>query len=214
MCIKPTWFDSSNHFSHLLKENIYSNYGKIKSIRLIIGIIFISLVGIVGVFSITKYLNKKNTLPEHIIKHQKIEKESADLTVYDLNKRTIKLSSFKNKIVIINFWSTWCAPCIEELPSLNKLAGYYPENLVILAVSNEQTDNIKNFLMAFPQFHSNFIPANIGRMQMQTIFNVRAFPETYILDKNGQLIEKIIGPRQWDSKEWTEKIKELIELPL
>ena len=111
---------------------------------------------------------------------------------------------------MINFWATWCAPCVEELPSLNDLAKNYPEKLVILAVSNERTDNIKNFLMAFPEFQNNFIPANIGRSQMLATFDVRAFPETYILDKRGQLIQKITGPQKWDSKEWKDKIKILI----
>lgn len=112
--------------------------------------------------------------------------------------------------MLINFWATWCAPCIEELPSLNTLAEHYPKDLVVLAVSNESTDNIKNFLMAFPNFHPNFIPANIGRSQMLATFSVQAFPETYILNKKGQLVQKIIGPQKWDSQEWKDKIKTLI----
>ena len=111
---------------------------------------------------------------------------------------------------MINFWATWCAPCIEELPSLNELAKYYPKDLVILAVSNENTDDIKNFLMAFSNFHSNFIPANVGKDKMLATFSVRAFPETYILGKKGQFIEKIIGPQKWDSEEWKNKIKTFI----
>ncbi|MDE0118704.1 MAG: TlpA disulfide reductase family protein [Bdellovibrionales bacterium] len=181
--------------------------------RVVTGIILINLIGGIGLFTIIKYLNKKQNLPEHVIKKQKIETQNTEFTVYDLNTKPLTLSSLKNKIVLINFWATWCAPCIKELPSLNKLAEYYPKDLVILAVSNEPTDNIKNFLMAFPQFHANFIPANVGKKQMQATFSVQAFPETYILDKNGKLVEKIIGPRKWDSPEWKHKIKKLSETP-
>ncbi len=181
--------------------------------RTVTGIILISLIGGTGLFTIIKYVSKKQNLPEHVIKKQKIEMQSTEFTVYDLNTQPITLSSFKNKVVLINFWATWCAPCVTELPSLNKLAGYYPKNLVILAVSNEKTDNIKNFLMAFPQFHANFIPANVGKEQMQATFSIQAVPETYILNKKGKLVEKIIGPRQWDSLEWKNKIKKLTETP-
>ena len=178
--------------------------------RFTLGILGIVLTAFFGIFFIYQYLQKKNNLPEHIQKNQKIKKDSADFTVYDLSKKSISLSSLKEKVVLINFWATWCAPCIEELPSLNNLAEHYPKDLVILAVSNESTDDIKNFLMAFPDFHSNFIPANIGRPEMLTTFSVRAFPETYILNKKGQLVQKIIGPQKWDSQEWKDKIKKLI----
>lgn len=183
-----------------------------KNFQFIIGIISIISISCVGGFFIYQHLQKKNTLPEHIIKNQNIENKNSDFTVYDLNKKSITLSSLLNKIVMINFWATWCAPCIEELPSLNKLAKYYPKDLIILAVSNENTDDIKNFLMSFPDFHSNFIPANVGKDKMLATFSLRAFPETYILGKNGQLIEKIIGPQKWDSEEWKKKIKSFISM--
>ena len=179
-------------------------------IRFIIGLLTIILTSFFGCFLIYQYWQKKTSLPEHIQKNQKISTEKEEFTVYDLNRRSITLNSLMDNVVMINFWATWCAPCVEELPSLNNLAKHFPEKLVILAVSNETTDVIKNFLMAFPDFHPNFIPSNIGRAQMLATFNIRAFPETYILDKNGKLIQKIIGPQKWDSQEWKNKIKKLI----
>jgi len=61
--------------------------------------------------------------------------------------------------------------------------------------------------MAFPDFHPNFIPSNVGKIKMLATFPVRAFPETYILDKKGKLIEKVIGPQKWNSIEWKNKIR-------
>ena len=178
--------------------------------RLTLGISGIILTSFVGSFFIYQYLQKKSSLPDHIQTKQKINTKKADFTIYDLNRKSITLNSLIDNVVMINFWATWCAPCVEELPSLNNLAKYYPKKLVILAVSNERVDDIKNFLMAFPDFHSNFIPANVGRSQMLATFNVRAFPETYILNKKGTLVQKIIGPQKWDSQEWKDKIKSLI----
>ena len=177
--------------------------------RLIIGIT--SVFALTGLFVVYQQQQKKHSLPEHIQKNQKLEKEGIDFTVYDLNTKPVSLSSLKNKVVIINFWATWCAPCVEELPALNKLAGSFPKKLVIWAVSNERTHSIKNFLMAFPDFHPNFIPASVSKSRMLSVFSVRAFPESYILDQQGKLKEKVIGSRKWNSKEWKEKIKLLIQ---
>ena len=161
---------------------------------------------------IWQYQKQKQSLPPHIQKNQNTRKEGGNdfFTVYDLNLKTISLASLKNKVVILNFWATWCAPCIKEIPSLNALAGHFPKKLTILLVSNERTDTIKNFLMIFPNFHSNFIPSNVSKKEMVRTFNVSAFPETYILNKKGQLTQKIIGPEKWDSKIWKQKIQNLI----
>ena len=180
---------------------------KYKKIIGITGTVFILAI---GVFFIYRQAIKNRALPEHIQKNQNIGQEDSDFTVYDLNTRPVALSSFRGKVVMVNFWATWCAPCIEELPALNRLAGIYRKRLIILAVSNERTNDIKNFLMAFPVFNSNLIPANVGRRKMRARFSVRAFPETYILNKQGQLAQKITGPRKWDSEEWKSRIQKLI----
>ena len=179
-----------------------------KHFRIIVGTASVILISFVGIFFIYQYVQKKSSLPEHIQKNQNIE--NSKLEFYDLNTKTITLSSLIGKVVIINFWATWCTPCVEELPSLNNLAEYYPKDLTILAASNERTDDIKNFLMAFPNFHVNFIPTNINRKTMLTHFSIRAFPETYILNKKGQLAQKVIGPQKWDSDKWKKSIKALI----
>ena len=179
--------------------------------RFILCLLGLAILSSVGAFFIYRPWRAKQALPEHIQKNRQMETEGADFTVYDLNTKALSLSSLKGKVLIINFWATWCAPCVEELPSLNKLAESFPKKLIILAVSNERTDSITNFLMAFPVFHSNFIPANVSRKKMLSSFSVQAFPESYILDKTGKLTEKIIGPQKWDSPEWKEKIKQLIQ---
>ncbi len=182
-----------------------------KSTRFLIVIISLLLLLPIGGIFFYRYLQKKNELPEHIQKIQNIKKGDIQLTVYDLNENAIHISSFLDKVLVINLWATWCAPCIEELPSLNNLARTFPDQLVILAISTERTDVIENFLMAFRNLHSNFIPANVDQKTLRKSFTMRAFPETYILDKNGKLSHKILGPQKWDSKKWKQKIKLLVE---
>lgn len=174
----------------------------------ILGIIFISVI---GSFFIYQYIQKEQTLPLYL--QETKNKQSSSFTVYDLNHKLISLDSLKNKVVIINFWATWCAPCIEELPSLNALAKHFSKHIIILAVSNESRDDIYNFLMAFPEFNSNFIPSNVSLSKMKHFFNVQSFPETYILNKQKKIVYKIIGSKKWDSVEWKNKIKKLINTP-
>ena len=179
--------------------------------KVIVGTVAIVVIAIAGVFFIYQYVQTRRALPEHIQKTKKIGESNKEFIVYDLNTNPIALSDFKNKITVVNFWATWCASCVEELGSLNQLGGFFPKELVVLAISNERTDEIKNFLTAFPGLNTNFIPVSVSREKMLSVFPVQALPETYILNKTGQVVEKIIGPRQWDSQKWQEKFKQLIK---
>ena len=170
------------------------------------GFIVISVVIVLGFIRWSWHNPQK--VPEHIQKIQTIEKERVSFTVYSLDEKPILLSSFIGKVVVLNFWATWCAPCVAELSALSRLATLFPNHLVVLAISNESAKEIKDFLKTFSKMH--FIPARVDKKDMLKIFSVRALPETYILDHTGHLVEKIIGPKKWASDEWKNKIKMLI----
>ena len=182
-----------------------------KRFRVILGVGGALWLLLAGAFGIYKYKQSQQALPSHIQKLKDRETKATILSFYDLSLNKISLEKFKGQTVLLNFWATWCAPCVEELPALNQLAKHYPEKLIILALSNERTEEIKNFLMAFPNFYSNFIIGNVGREQMLAHFPVRAFPETYILNQSGQLLQKITGPRKWDSPTWKSNLQKLIK---
>ena len=177
-------------------------------LRLILGVGGAFALFLVGGFSLYWYKQHQKTGPKHVQQLKDREKKPpVHFSFYDLSFNHKSLVDFKGKVVLLNFWATWCAPCVEELPALNKLAKHYPKKLVVLALSNERIHDIKNFLMAFPHFHSNFVIGNISRKKMLKHFPVRAFPETYILSPSGHLRKKIIGPRKWDSSHWKNQIK-------
>jgi len=159
-----------------------------------------------GVFFISLNLQKK----DHTTSVSHKESLNPTFTVYNLNNRFLTLSTYAGKLVFVNFWASWCAPCIEEIPSLNNLTKSFSNQLVVLAVSNETLKDIKMFLKAFPQLSTNFIPSYISRKNMLKSFPVTAFPETYIFNKRGKLIEKVIGPQKWDSTYWKEKVKQWV----
>ena len=177
-----------------------------------------TIVFFVGLFSllfvgggVIYYISKQDTiLPEHIRKMENIPANATQLSFQNLANEKLKLSSFYGKYVLVNFWATWCVPCIKELPALQALAEYFSGELIVLAISNEEIHEIQNFFKSTKNLSSYFIPAQASRSDMLQVFPVQAFPETYLLDRSHQLLKKVIGPQKWDSIEWKKNIKQLM----
>ena len=182
----------------------------LKAFRRILGIGGAFFLLLTGGFGIYWHYQSKKALPVHLQKQKDQEQKPVGFSFYDLSLNKIPLANFKGKLVLLNFWATWCAPCVKELPALNNLAQHYSQRLVIVALSNERTDDIKNFLMAFPNFVPNFIIGNVSQEQMLLYFPVSTFPETYIIGPSGHLQKKIIGPKKWDSPFWKNQIQSFI----
>lgn len=133
-----------------------------------------------------------------------------DFTLQDLEGRTWSLAELKGKVVFINFWATWCAPCISELPSMKNLYNTLPKDqFTMLAIlHNDEPNNAKGFVEKLD------IPLPIlldtdNRVGMQ--YGLTGVPETFILDKKGIIREMHRGPAEWDSAEVIQLIKEYIE---
>lgn len=155
------------------------------------------------------------------IPEQPVEKQTANgpgqgdmaplFTLTGLDGKMYRLEDFRGKIVFLNFWATWCPPCRDEVPDIEQLhwtlAG---KNFQILAVSID-TKGAKavapfaeNMGIAFPLLldAENAVAASYG---------LTGVPETFLIDKNGVILSKIIGPRQWSSAEWRNRLQELSE---
>ena len=128
-----------------------------------------------------------------------------DFTLADTNGKTWTLSELKGQVVFVNFWATWCPPCREEMPAMQRLLDMMPKDkFKMLAVLNR--DTLANAEL-FAEKNNITIPIlndmgnNIGPM-----FSLTGLPETFIVDKQGILREKVIGPAQWDSQEVVQTI--------
>ncbi len=126
-----------------------------------------------------------------------------DFQLPDLNGEIIKLSQFSGKIVFLNFWATWCPPCIEEIPSINELRKRINrDDFVILAVNIDQTgrDNIKEFIKSKGiEFRVLLDPkssVSAGK------YGITGVPETFLIGRDGRIIERYIGPRDWTDEEF------------
>lgn len=122
-----------------------------------------------------------------------------DFTVQDSDHQ-VSLNQFRGQVVIVNFWATWCPPCEQELPSLidmqNRLRG---RGVVVLGVSIDvDGDAYHRFLK---ERSVNFVTVRDPERKVPDMYGTYGWPESYIVDRQGVLRRKIIGPINWDSPE-------------
>ena len=118
-----------------------------------------------------------------------------DFTVHDAD-RTVTLSQFKGQVVVLNFWATWCPPCIEEMPSLVQMQQRMKaKGVTVLAVSVDVDDsNYRRFL----KDHSvNLLSVRDADQKSNNLYGTFKFPETYVIDRNGVVRRKFIGAVDW-----------------
>jgi cytochrome c biogenesis protein CcmG/thiol:disulfide interchange protein DsbE len=118
----------------------------------------------------------------------------------------VQLSKYRGKVVVLNFWATWCAPCIEEIPSLNELQRQMPQ-LVVLGVSVDQDeDAYRQFLN---EHRINFTTIRDGQRHSNALFGTFVFPDTYVIDRKGEIRRKFINAQDWTSPEIVKYLSQL-----
>ena len=121
------------------------------------------------------------------------ERQRADFTLTDLNGKPWTLKGLTGKVVLVNFWATWCQPCRKEMPDLEALYQQFKgDGLVILAISDEDIDKVKPFLatrdITYP------ILLDPGR-KVNTLFHVYGIPNSFVFDRSGKLAAQAIDMR-------------------
>ena len=121
------------------------------------------------------------------------------------------LSDLRGKVVVLNFWATWCKSCEEELPSLNKLQKYIESrNALVLGVSDDDdTQAYEKFLkdkgVIFPTYPDPSVyrdpSTNSPISPIARVYGTTLIPDTYIIDRDGKIARKFYCPQQWDSPE-------------
>jgi peroxiredoxin len=114
--------------------------------------------------------------------------------------RKVSLNQFRGQVVVLNFWATWCPPCVEELPSLMNLQDRLQERgVTVLGVSIDvDGDAYHRFL----KLHNiNFLTVRDPEQKVAGMYGTTGWPETYIIDRQGVLRRKFVGPVDWNSPE-------------
>lgn len=113
-----------------------------------------------------------------------------DFTLIDLDGNEISLSDFNRKVLILNFWATWCPPCREEIPDFVEVYNEYEsKDVQFIGVSNEDISTLKSFVEDYDVSY----PILIDDANIMGKWGISAIPTTFVFDKNGQIIFKNVG---------------------
>jgi thiol-disulfide isomerase/thioredoxin len=131
----------------------------------------------------------------------KVGTTAPDFTVSD-GQKTVQLSQLRGKPVLLNFWATWCPPCVQEVPSLVALQQQMGGKVVVLAVSMDVDED------AYKTFTAKRMPgvltARDPDQKSSKLYGTFAYPESFLIDKDGRIQRKFIGPVEWTSPEMME----------
>jgi peroxiredoxin len=124
----------------------------------------------------------------------------------------ISLAALRGKVVLVNFWATWCAPCEQEMPAMQRLyAQLAPRGFELVAISvDESAEPVQKFrerlALTFP---IGLDPEKEAAQRYQSL----RFPESFLIDREGVLVARYIGERDWDAPEYTGRIARLLDAP-
>ena len=136
----------------------------------------------------------------------RIGSEAPDFTVTD-NNRTVTLSQFKGKPVVLNFWATWCPPCVEEMPSLVQLQERTRDKVTVIAVSLDVDDSA--FQRFLKDHKLNMVTVRDADQKSNSLYGTYKFPETYIIDSKGIIRRKFVGPVNWNDPQIEQYLRDL-----
>lgn len=143
-----------------------------------------------------------------------IQKTEARETLSSYNWRLEQLSGdiinferSKNKVAVINYWATWCAPCIAEMPSLQALYDSFGDGIDFYFVTNERKETIQSFLNKKGYTFPVYIQKSLPPEHMQST----ALPTTYVINKTGEIVISETGAANWNSKTVNELLNELLK---
>lgn len=139
------------------------------------------------------------------------DKKAPDFSLLDLNGKKVGLKDFKGKIVLLNFWATWCGPCKEEMPFLETLHQQFKEkSFVVLTVSVDYEG--AKLVQEFINKQRYTFPVLLDpTCEVLDLFEVKGIPTTFIIDKKGKMLGRAIGPRDWKCQEVVSLISTLVE---
>lgn len=136
---------------------------------------------------------------------------ATDFTLPDLDGKMVSLSDYKDKVVLLNIWASWCPPCVEEMPSMEKLHQELKnEDFKILAVSIDTT-GAKTVASFMKKHKLNFTALSDTEGKIKGIYQTTGVPETFIIGKDGIIVQKVIGPRDWATPEAIQFFRSLIQ---
>jgi peroxiredoxin len=171
---------------------------------------FFLLMAALLLFTLPAYGEEKDLFSKIGIHAIRDKKKAPDFHLEGLNGQKVQLNALKGKIIILNFWATWCGPCKEEMPSMEALYQHYKErDFVLLTISVDYggPEPVKKFI---EKHHYRFPVLLDPKGKTLDLFEINKIPATLIIDKKGKMIGRVIGPRNWNSPEVFSLVDQMI----
>ena len=128
------------------------------------------------------------------------QQQARDFKVASLDGSGLRLADLKGKVVFLNLWATWCPPCKEEMPAMERLwRRYKDEGLVVIALSMD-SGGAKAVKPYIEQSKYTYPVGLDPKMEVAQLYGARSVPSTFIIDRSGTLRAIALGPRDWDGK--------------
>lgn len=147
-----------------------------------------ALLMIVGVAACTK---KEQPMPVE-------GKQAPDFTLKNLAGENVSLSSLRGKVVLLNFWATWCPPCREEIPSmvkLNQAMAGKPFQMLAVSIDEGGKEAVEKYFKSLGATLPTLLDTN---QQIGALYGITGVPETFVIDPNGVILKKHVGPLEWN----------------
>ena len=154
-------------------------------------LVFLGVAALVIIFAL------KQNNPYLKFSPLRVGQPAPDFTLPGLDGKMVSLSDYRGQVVLVNVWATWCPPCVGEMPSMEKLyRALKGTNFEILAVSIDALG--KKAVAPFMKKYNLSFPALMDPDgTIKTLFQTTGVPESFIINQEGILIEKVIGPKDW-----------------
>ncbi len=196
-------------FQEYLKKK--SLWGKISDIIFILLIVALLIPG--SRLAIGGFVNRIKALiiqpsVEEKGSEQVLSSRDYDWQLEDINGKVINLQDFKGKVIFLNFWATWCPPCVGEMPEIQALYDIFKDkpDIQFIMVSNEDVQTVNNFIekraFTFPVYTSKF--------RSPDVFYSQSIPITFLISKDGRIIIKETGASKWSGKKTQSTINKLL----
>lgn len=176
-----------------------SKTGRQKNIRVLFGLGCLLLVFI---------LVAKPAHPDQTLTPLQSRQPAPAFLLPDMNGRSHRLLDYRGKVVIVNFWASWCTPCRKELPSMNRAWEELKQNDVAMLAINVGEDHqaVQAFKKDFP---IDFIVLLDSKGTTSQHWQVTGLPTTYVLDAQGRAVYRLLGSREWDDQELIRRLRAL-----
>lgn len=165
--------------------------------KIITNLVFLVVIGLL-LYPPTKvyFIRLVSFSPSTINKEKRETLQDYNWRLTGLNTTSVEGETLKGKIVFLNFWATWCPPCVAELPGIQQLYNDYKDKVSFVFISNEKWETID----AFYKKNAYDLPTYTLHGGQEPLFNVTSIPTTFIIDSNGEVVVNKNGAADWNSK--------------